>query len=208
MWKLPRGPNIGKSLCARASEPTRSAAGKATDGETASHASRNGDVSSPSFVAASPLPSYGCGTESPTAPILEPVRASFRDNTPLQWTRVHDLPDFVYFNHSIHVNKGVGCASCHGRVDTMPAIYQAASLQMEWCLACHREPERYLRPKDQITNMGWNLDADPADGVTANSENRLGENLAQSRRELGLRLKREYRVRDAATLTSCSTCHR
>ncbi|HEX7318462.1 MAG TPA: cytochrome c3 family protein [Pyrinomonadaceae bacterium] len=148
------------------------------------------------------------------SPYLEIVRASYRDNKPIEWARVHDLPDFVYFNHSIHVNKGVGCASCHGRVDMMPAVYQAASLQMEWCLACHREPERFLRPKDQITNMGWNLDGDagdknnPNDDVTANSENRLGENLAPSRRELGLKLKREYRVRDAATLTSCSTCHR
>jgi hypothetical protein len=142
------------------------------------------------------------------SPYLEIVRTSYRENKPIEWARVHDLPDFVYFNHSIHVNKGVGCASCHGRVDMMPAIYQAASLQMEWCLACHREPERYLRPKEEITNMGWNIEGDAEAGVTANSENRLGENLAPKRRELGLRLKREYRVRDAATLTSCSTCHR
>jgi hypothetical protein len=90
----------------------------------------------------------------------------------------------------------------------MPAVYQSASLQMEWCLECHRAPERYLRPKDKITDMDWNIAGDAAAGVTANSENRLGENLATSRRELGLRLKREYRIRDAATLTSCSTCHR
>ena len=90
----------------------------------------------------------------------------------------------------------------------MPAVYQAASLQMEWCLECHRAPERYLRPKDQITNMDWNIAGDAAASVVANAENRLGENLAPSRRELGLRLKREYRIRDAATLTSCSTCHR
>src|ERR671914_367606 len=90
-----------------------------------------------------------------TAPILEPVRASFRDNTPLQWTRVHDLPDFVYFNHSIHVKQGVGCATCHGRVDRMPLMYQAKSLQMEWCLDCHRDPSRYVLPLDQITTMGY-----------------------------------------------------
>ena len=79
------------------------------------------------------------------APILEPVRASFRDNTPLHWTRVHDLPDFVYFNHSIHVKKGVGCATCHGRVDKMPLMYQQANLQMNWCLDCHRNPAQ-VRP--------------------------------------------------------------
>jgi hypothetical protein len=142
------------------------------------------------------------------SPYLEIVRTSYRDNKPIEWARVHDLPDFVYFNHSIHVNKGVGCASCHGRVDTMPAVYQAASLQMEWCLACHREPERFLRPKDKITDMGWNIEGDAADGVTANAENRLGENFATKRRERALQLKRDYRIRDAGTLTSCSTCHR
>ncbi|MET0622596.1 MAG: cytochrome c3 family protein [Pyrinomonadaceae bacterium] len=142
------------------------------------------------------------------SPYLEIVRASYRDNKPIEWARVHDLPDFVYFNHSIHVNKGVGCASCHGRVDTMPAVYQSASLQMEWCLACHREPERFLRPKEQITNMGWNIEGDAAAGVTANAENRLGENLAESRVKLGRELKKTYRIRDAGTLTSCSTCHR
>ncbi|HEX8558950.1 MAG TPA: cytochrome c3 family protein [Pyrinomonadaceae bacterium] len=142
------------------------------------------------------------------SPYLELVRESYRENKPIEWARVHDLPDFVYFNHSIHVNKGVGCVSCHGRVDTMPAVYQAASLQMEWCLACHRAPERYLRPLDKVTDMAWNIEGDPAAGVTANSENRLAENHAPARVRLGLELKRQYRIRDAATLTSCSTCHR
>jgi cytochrome c7-like protein len=81
------------------------------------------------------------------APMLEPVRASFRNGTSLDWTRVHDLPDFVYFDHSIHVNKGVGCQSCHGQVDKMPFMYEENSLQMEWCLECHRAPEKNLRPK-------------------------------------------------------------
>ena len=94
------------------------------------------------------------------APILEPVRASFRDNTPLQWTRVHDLPDFVYFNHSIHVRKGVGCATCHGRVDKMPLMYQDAPLTMKWCLDCHRNPAKYVRPRDQVFNMAWERPAD------------------------------------------------
>jgi hypothetical protein len=120
-----------------------------------------------------------------TAPILEPVRASFRDNTPLRWIRVHDLPDFVYFNHSIHVKKGVGCETCHGRVDQMPLTLQENSLQMEWCLNCHRNPERYVRPRNEITTMGY---------VPA---------VAQS--VLGPQLVKEYGI---SSLTSCSVCHR
>ena len=88
-----------------------------------------------------------------TAPILEPVRASFRNDTPLTWIRVNDLPDFVYFNHQIHVRQGVGCATCHGPVDKMPLMYQAESLLMEWCLDCHRAPEKYLRPREEVFNM-------------------------------------------------------
>jgi hypothetical protein len=142
------------------------------------------------------------------SPYLEIVRASYKENKPIEWTRVHDLPDFVYFNHGIHVNKGVGCASCHGRVDQMPAVYQAASLQMEWCLSCHRQPERFLRPKERITDMGYNIDEDKAEGVAASPSNALGENVAESRVKLGLKLKSDYRIRAAAQITSCSTCHR
>jgi len=119
---------------------------------------------------------------------LEPVRESWRTGKPLQWTRVHDLPDFVYFNHSIHVNKGVGCATCHGRVDRMPLTWQAASLQMEWCLECHRHPERYLRRRDQVFDMAWEP---PANQI-----------------EEGQTLVREYKILDSAHLTSCETCHR
>ena len=123
-----------------------------------------------------------------TAPILEPVRASFRDNTPLQWTRVHDLPDFVYFNHSIHVKQGVGCATCHGRVDTMPLVYQESTLFMSWCLDCHRDPAKYVRPREEVFNMAWERPAnDP---------------------ELGRRLVAEYGIASVEQLTSCSTCHR
>ena len=123
-----------------------------------------------------------------TAPYLEPVRASYRDNTPLNWIRVHDLPDFVYFNHSIHIRKGVGCETCHGRVDRMPLIRQVQSLQMEWCLDCHRDPSRFVRPLDAITTMGYQ----PA--------------TAQS--ELGPRLVRDYKIAGVEELTSCSVCHR
>ena len=122
------------------------------------------------------------------SPYLEPVRASFRDDRPLNWIRVHDLPDFVYFNHSIHVRKGVGCETCHGRVDRMPLMFQAKSLQMEWCLDCHRDPARYVRPLDQITAMGYVP--------------------TEAQAELGPRLVREYKIADAGALTSCSVCHR
>ncbi|HEX6163846.1 MAG TPA: cytochrome c3 family protein, partial [Vicinamibacterales bacterium] len=103
-----------------------------------------------------------------TSPYLEPVRASFRDDRPLNWIRIHDLPDFVYFNHSVHVGNGVGCETCHGRVDRMPLMIQKASLQMEWCLDCHRDPTRFLRPLDQITTMGY---------VPATSQQELGAQL-------------------------------
>jgi cytochrome c7-like protein len=122
------------------------------------------------------------------APILEPVRASFRENKPLAWTRVHDLPDFVYFNHSIHVKKGVGCATCHGRVDKMPLMYQAATLQMSWCLDCHRDPAKYIRPRDEVYNMAWERPSDDPG--------------------LGARLVQEYKIASVAQLTNCSTCHR
>ncbi|NQW04852.1 MAG: cytochrome c3 family protein [Acidobacteria bacterium] len=122
------------------------------------------------------------------APLLEPVRASFRDDTPLTWIRVNDLPDFVYFNHQIHVKQGVGCATCHGPVDKMPLMYQAESLQMEWCIACHRAPEKFLRPRAEVFNMAYEAPA-----------NQL---------ELGMALKTEYNVADERHLTSCSVCHR
>lgn len=120
-----------------------------------------------------------------TSPMLEPVRASLRDDEPIRWERIHDLPDYVYFDHSIHVAKGIGCATCHGRVDRMPLIYQAASLQMEWCLDCHRHPERYVRPRSEVFNMAWEPPAD--------------------QRQQGLRLVEEYQIR---SLLNCSVCHR
>jgi hypothetical protein len=89
------------------------------------------------------------------AQLLEPVRQSWATGESIQWIRVHDLPDYVYFNHEIHVNKGIGCASCHGRVDQMPLMYQESTLQMEWCLNCHRNPAVNLRPTSEIYNMAW-----------------------------------------------------
>ena len=89
------------------------------------------------------------------AALLEPVRQSWATGESIPWIRVHDLPDYVYFNHEIHVNKGIGCASCHGRVDEMPLMYEENSLQMEWCLNCHRNPANNLRPTAEIYNMAW-----------------------------------------------------
>jgi hypothetical protein len=120
-----------------------------------------------------------------TEPILEPVRASFREDRPLHWIRVHDLPDFVYFNHSIHVKKGMGCETCHGRVDQMPLMLQARTLQMEWCIECHRAPENYVRPRSEITTMGYRPP------------------VPQS--VMGPQLVKEYGIQ---SLTSCSVCHR
>ena len=97
--------------------------------------------------------------ESPT---LEPVRASWRNGTSIEWVKVHDLPDFVYFNHSAHVNKGVGCTTCHGPVDKMAYVWQEKSLLMEWCLDCHRQPEKYLRPKGEVYSVAWQPPAEPA----------------------------------------------
>lgn len=122
------------------------------------------------------------------SPYLEPVRESARTGKPIEWTRVNDLPDYVYFNHSIHINKGVGCSTCHGNVAQMPLMYQAASLQMEWCLACHRNPAPFLREKKDIFQMDWQPPANQA--------------------EVGARLVKQNKIQDPFQLTSCSTCHR
>jgi hypothetical protein len=119
------------------------------------------------------------------SPMLEPVRASWRTGESLAWSRVHDLADFVYFNHSIHVTKGIGCDTCHGRVDQMPLVWRQHTLYMEWCLQCHRQPERYVRPLEEVFNPRWSPPPDqPARGSA---------------------LVREY---DIERLTSCNTCHR
>ena len=132
------------------------------------------------------------------APFLEPVRASFNSNTPLHWTRVHDLPDFVYFDHSIHVNKGVGCTTCHGPVDRMPLMWQANSLQMSWCLDCHRNPERNVRPRDAVFRVDYQQPSSQ-NPVT------VGGRTFTDQVEMGKVLVAEYQIQK---LTSCSTCHR
>lgn len=122
------------------------------------------------------------------APMLAPVRASLATNQPLRWNRVNDLPDFVYFNHSIHIAKGVGCSTCHGEVDKMPLTWRAQSLYMKWCLQCHRAPEKYVRPRDQIYNMEWTPPPDQTDQ--------------------GKQLVKTYKIDTSGRLTNCSVCHR
>lgn len=118
---------------------------------------------------------------------LAPVRASYETNLPLIWTRVHNLPDFVFFNHAIHVAKGVGCSTCHGRVDRMPLVWKTESLFMNWCLDCHSEPERFVRPRDRVFDMNYQPPS-----------NQL---------ELGRQLVAEYGIRRSG-ITDCNTCHR
>ncbi|MDB5172901.1 MAG: hypothetical protein JWO87_2101 [Phycisphaerales bacterium] len=129
------------------------------------------------------------------APLLQPVRDSWANNRPIIWNRVHNLPNFVYFNHSIHVNKGVGCVSCHGQVDMMPLVWKNSSLFMEWCLECHREPERVLRPREEVFNLHY----DPAHDPKHPGETQLS---------LGLKLKEQYHLLPREQLQNCSTCHR
>ncbi len=123
-----------------------------------------------------------------TSPKLLPVTESYATGKPIPWMRVHDLPDYAYFDHSAHVRRGVGCVSCHGRVDTMEKVAQVEPLSMGWCLDCHRNPGPKLRPLDAITQMRW---VPPEDPTT-----------------LGERLMKEYNIRPARLLTDCSLCHR
>ncbi|MCS6804466.1 MAG: cytochrome c3 family protein [Acidobacteriota bacterium] len=120
------------------------------------------------------------------SPMLQPVRESWRTGKPLPWVRVHDLPEFVYFNHSIHLKKGIGCVTCHGQVEQMALMWQVNTLNMEWCLQCHREPEKFVRPRDQVFNSTWQ----PPNG----------DQLA-----IGQKLVKEYNIQK---LTDCSVCHR
>ncbi len=116
---------------------------------------------------------------------LIPVRESYATGMPIEWVRVHDLPDYAYFNHSAHVRRGVGCVSCHGRIDKMEVVYQVEPLSMGWCLDCHRNPEKHLRPQEYVTKMDW---VPPEDQAT-----------------LGKRLREANNINPSV---DCSTCHR
>jgi Cytochrome c7 and related cytochrome c len=119
------------------------------------------------------------------SPTLAPVRESFATGQPIAWNRVHNLPGFVYFDHSIHIQKGVGCSTCHGQVDQMPLVWKTESMQMSWCLDCHQNPAHYVRPTSEVFNMAWRPPADQD--------------------EVGQELVRQYHIQSKI---SCSTCHR
>ncbi len=122
---------------------------------------------------------------------LAPVRESWATGKPVEWIKIHDLPQYVYFSHQAHVNHGVGCIECHGRIDQMEQVYQAKPLSMGWCLDCHRDPGSHLRPKNvAVTDMNWTPSQNPSDA----------ESPAQ--------LLKDYSIHDTAYMQSCSTCHR
>lgn len=117
--------------------------------------------------------------------ILEPIRTSWSSGVPIKWRRVHNLADFAYFNHAIHIAKGIGCAECHGRVDQMPLMYQASTLHMRWCLECHSQPEKFVRPREEVFNSAYEH--------------------PPNQEELGRKLVEEYHIQSKM---SCNNCHR
>jgi hypothetical protein len=119
---------------------------------------------------------------------LQPVRDSWATGQPIQWNRVNKVPDYVYFDHHIHIAKGVGCESCHGRVDQMGTDVKANTFYMAWCLDCHRNPEKFVRPLDQVYSMGYKPAGD--------------------QKTIGLQLIKENNIKPAFELMNCSTCHR
>lgn len=126
----------------------------------------------------------------PDSPQLQPVWESFNTGRPIEWVKVHDLPDYAYFNHAAHINKGVSCVECHGRVDKMEVVYQSETLSMSWCIDCHRDPGPSLRPREFVTELDWV----PPTG--AEREAQIEQLLA------------EYQIKPPSLLTDCSTCHR
>ena len=163
------------------------------------------------------------------SPQLANLQTAWDSGKPLNWVTVHDLPDFSYFNHSSHVTKGVSCVECHGRIDHMgeEGVYQAKNLSMGWCIDCHRKTENVLRPRDQVTNLGWKV-ADLANAAPGTESHdvyqelmkiksaeprpdkgpKAGEMPAITQLDLGKYLQGKYKIRDHQYLTSCSTCHR
>lgn len=138
---------------------------------------------------------------------LEPVRRSYRENQPLRWTRVYDLPDFTFFDHSIHVHRGVGCSTCHGQIDRMPLTWLSQPLHMQWCLDCHRDPTPHLRPRDQVFNMSWGQERQPAGHANESSERRAPHEV----KGLSQENENERSLLSGSpvgSLTHCYVCHR
>lgn len=148
---------------------------------------------------------------------LRPVWESWESGRAIPWVKVHDLPDYAFFNHSAHVNRGVGCVSCHGRVDKMggagtddaiAGVYQVQNLSMAWCLECHRAPENHLRPVDQVTNFDWNPVMHPEAIAAGYTDADNPTHVREAQQVVGTYLKERYQINDAAYMQSCSTCHR
>ena len=154
------------------------------------------------FCAAAGRASSGSASESDGASSfvvdwIDRERAKFerlRTNQSLRWSRVHNLPDFVFFNHSIHINKGVGCSTCHGRVDLMPLTWRTSTLLMEWCLECHRAPEKFIRPREQVFNMRY-------EQPTSNKVVTVGDAKFDNQIALGRALIKQYNVRPRCALS-------
>lgn len=135
------------------------------------------------------------------SPILEPVRASYRSGESIEWTRVNSLPEFVYFDHSIHISKGVGCTTCHGPIGEMPLTWRAHTLYMRWCIDCHKHPEQYVRPRGQVFSATYQ----PPSGLAPVSF--VGVEY-HDQLKLGRKLVEEYQIKSERLITDCYTCHR
>lgn len=139
---------------------------------------------------------------------LVPVWASYETGDPIDWVKVHDLPDYAYFDHSAHVNKGVSCVSCHGRVDKMETVYQAKNLSMGWCLECHREPEKHLRPVEHVYDLAWSPTSDE-DAIKAGYDDPDNpRHVEQAQLLVGKRQRDLMDIHSVTFMTACSTCHR
>ena len=134
------------------------------------------------------------------SPVIKKVKECFESNTPIEWVRVHQLPDYAYFNHSQHINSGVSCVTCHGRVDQMEVIHQVESLSMSWCLECHRNPEKFIRPKEKVTQLWWE-----PEGAVQKQSLKLLETQLSPQEKMGLELIETYNIHPRE---DCTACHR
>jgi len=164
---------------------------------------------------------HGPGKVKSDSPKLELLRQAMDVNyenytgNPIEWVQIHETPDYAYFNHSVHVNRGVSCVECHGRVDQMPVVYHAKPLSMSFCLDCHRDVDKHLRPLDQITNLAWTANDVKADEFYANLVKQSGKKTEELKKEdadkewnaelIGAHLRREWNVNPPQ---DCATCHR